>query len=376
MKICCVFNYNPLYRLPIYKLISQTFDAEFYFGDFGEERNKRLKSFDPNQLNGFKGYHRLVPLLKGFMWSRQPLKLLKRKYDVYLLTGDPSYLINWIIILFAKLFGKDIYCWCHGPKEYVRKGKTRIYLGLFYKSMNGILMYNSYNCKYMTDLGIPSDKLHVIHNSLDTHLQTHIYDNLSPTDIYREYFKNPDPVVIFIGRIQKRMKVQYLIEAQDRLLKKGVTLNVVLVGPYLDGADIRSLVASKGLTDRVWFYGESYDEMVNSQLLYNADVCVAPGTVGLTAIHTLSYGTPCITHNNFSIIGPEFEAIKDGVTGTFFEEDDIDSLTDKICQWIGLSDDDRLAVRANARKEIVQNWSVDYQIYILKKVFNEGSLDN
>ena len=69
MKICCVFNYNPLYRLPIYKLMSETFDVEFYFGDYGEEQNKRLKSFDPNQLNGFKGYHRLIKVFKGFLWS-------------------------------------------------------------------------------------------------------------------------------------------------------------------------------------------------------------------------------------------------------------------------------------------------------------------
>ncbi len=369
MKICCVFNYNPLYRLPIYKLMSETFDVEFYFGDYGEEQNKRLKSFDPNQLNGFKGYHRLIKVFKGFLWSKKFWRPLSQKYDAYLLTGDPAYLINWIIILFAKLSGKKLYCWCHGPKEYVVKRKTRLYLGLFYKSMTGIFMYNEYNCKFMEDLGVSVDRLHVIHNSLDTPLQTELYSKLITSDIYTNYFKNSDPVAIFIGRIQKRMKVDYLVESQDRLIKNGVNLNVVLVGPYLDGEDIMSLVKSKGLSEKVWFYGESYDEKVNSELLYNADVCVAPGTVGLTAIHALSYGTPCITHNNFSQIGPEFEAIKDGVTGTFFKENDIDSLTESISKWIGLPLERRHQVRLTARQEIEQNWSVDAQVELLKSVF-------
>ena len=249
------------------------------------------------------------------------------------------------------------------------KPKTRLYLGSFYKSMTGIFMYNEYNCKFMEDLGVSADRLYVIHNSLDTPLQTELYSKLITSDIYTNYFKNSDPVAIFIGRIQKRMKVDYLIESQDRLIKNGVNLNVVLVGPYLDGEDIMSLVKSKGLSEKVWFYGESYDEKVNSELLYNADVCVAPGTVGLTAIHALSYGTPCITHNNFSQIGPEFEAIKDGVTGTFFKENDIDSLTESISKWIGLPLERRHQVRLTARQEIEQNWSVDAQVELLKSVF-------
>lgn len=374
--ICCVFNFNPLYRFPIYKKMSETFDMHFYFGDYGEEQNARLKQFDPYKLKGFKGYHKFVTLFKGFRWSKGVWNILNRKYDAYVITGDPSFLINWIIILYAKIFGKDVYCWCHGLKEYVRRGKNRLFLGVFYKSMSGVFMYNKYNCKYMEDLGVPSEKLHVIHNSLDTDLHTQLYRFAEKTKVYTEHFGNSDPVVIFIGRIQKRMKIHLLIEAQDYLAKKGCNLNVVIVGHNIDGEDIEQLVNLKGLSERVWFYGPSWDEKNNSELLYNADVCVAPGTIGLTAIHSLSYGTPCITHNNFQQIGPEFEAIEDGVTGTFFEEDDVESLAKSIQQWIGLSEEKREEIRKRAREVIERNWSVDYQINLLKKVFDESTVDN
>ena len=32
-KLCCIFNYAPLYRKSIYSKIDQEFDAQFYFGD-------------------------------------------------------------------------------------------------------------------------------------------------------------------------------------------------------------------------------------------------------------------------------------------------------------------------------------------------------
>ena len=356
--------------------MSETFDMHFYFGDYGEEQNARLKQFDPYTLKGFKGYHKFVDLFKGFRWSKGAWKILNREYDAYIITGDPSFLINWLIILYSKLYNKKVFCWCHGLKNDVQKRIWRVYLRVFYGSMDGIFMYNEYNCKFMTNLGLCPQRLHVIRNSLDTDLQTQLYQLAEKTKVYIEHFGNSDPVVIFIGRIQKRMKIHLLIEAQEYLIRKGCNLNVVLVGPSIDGEGIEQLVHQKGLSERVWFYGPSWDEKINAELLYNADVCVAPGTIGLTAMHSLSYGTPCITHNNFQQIGPEFEAIKQGVTGDFFEEDNVVSLAECIRNWIGLNEMQRKQVRLEAREEILSNWSVDYQINILKQALNENTVDN
>ena len=44
---------------------------------------------------------------------------------------------------------------------------------------------------------------------------------------------------------------------------------------------------------------------------------VSPGNVGLTAIHSLSYGTPVLTHNNFNNQMPEVESIQPGFNGYF-----------------------------------------------------------
>ena len=104
---------------------------------------------------------------------------------------------------------------------------------------------------------------------------------------------------------------------------------------------------------------------------YNSAVCVSPGNVGLTAIHSLTFGCPVITHDNFTMQMPEFEAIKEGVTGSFFKENDPKDLTSKIEFWIGKNEEERELVRTEAFKEIDRKWNVDSQIETLKNLFKK-----
>ncbi len=76
------------------------------------------------------------------------------------------------------------------------------------------------------------------------------------------------------------------------------------------------------LQDRVNFFGASYDEELNYRLIACSDCCISPGEVGLTAIHSLMYGTPVITHNNFDQQMPEYEAIIPKYNGDYFNFND------------------------------------------------------
>lgn len=55
--------------------------------------------------------------------------------------------------------------------------------------------------------------------------------------------------------------------------------------------EFKQLAESLGLQDYVWFYGACYNEKELSSLIYNADLCVAPGNIGLTAMHSMVFGT-------------------------------------------------------------------------------------
>ena len=122
-----------------------------------------------------------------------------------------------------------------------------------------------------------------------------------------------------------------------------------------------------GLEKNVWFYGPCYDEKELSGLIFNADLCVSPGNVGLTAMHTMVFGTPVLTHNDFPHQMPEFEAIHEGETGAFFTLDNIQSLADGISKWFVQKSNKREEVRKACMKEIDENWTPQFQIEVLKK---------
>ena len=83
-----------------------------------------------------------------------------------------------------------------------------------------------------------------------------------------------------------------------------------------------------------WYVGPLYDEATLGKFLYNADLCVSPGNVGLTAIHALTFGLPVISHDNYLAQMPEFEAITPGKTGMFFRENDSKDLYNKIIEFL------------------------------------------
>lgn len=364
MKLCCLFNYNPLYRFPIYKAISVGFDSDFYFGDTVFEP---LKQFDEKLLNGFKKYMKAKKIMGGkYIWFEGVSSVFKREYTHYIVTGSPSYIANWMIIVYAKLFGKKVYTWGHGPTSKIITKKSRFLTRLFYKGLTGIFLYNNHSRQFLEEVGIDSDKIHIIYNSLDSDLQTKYYNSQPQSDIYRKHFCNNYPTVIYIGRIQKRKKLDQLVNAVHKLKGKGCILNLVIVGASTDDDTISKLVDSLGINNQVWFYGPSFNEETNAELLYNADVCVSPGNVGLTCIHSLSYGTPVITNDNFETQMPEYEAIIDGVTGSFFKENDIEDLMAKIQEWVSLPIERRDSIRCVARETIEKNWSVAAQMKTLK----------
>lgn len=365
-RLCCFFNYNPHYRFPIYHAMDEEMNCDFFFGDSVFEP---LKQFDPSQLNGFKRMFHTIKLVRSYQWHKDIWTILN-KYSDFLITGQYEYLSYWVLIIYAKLTGKRVYCWTHGVSQNgLKQRKARIINKLFFSSMDGILLYNRYKIPHMKQLGISEQKMFVIHNSLETELQTKIYNQLTPSDIYSRHFQNELPTIIYIGRIQTRKKLDLLVEAIARINTPVRRVNTVIVGKEADEHTVQEKVRSLEQENAVWFFGPCFDEEKNAELIYNATVCVCPAEVGLTAIHALSYGTPVISNDDFEMQMPEFEAIKDGKTGSFYKTDNIQDLADKIEQWISLNPIKRDETRNESRKEIEYCWSVKYQIEILKSVF-------
>lgn len=361
--LCILLNIAPSYREGIYKEIDKSWKTEWYFGD-----NKTdIHGMDTSILSQ-------VTLLQNsnvygnWYWQKGALELAKsKKYSVYVITGEPYCLSTWILALCLRVFypKKRFYFWTHG--WYGKETKSVAFVKkIFFKLAHGIFLYGNYAKKLMTSEGFNSEKLFVIHNSLNYKKQVQIRQSIKPSDIYHNHFGNRNPVIIFIGRLTSVKKLDLLIEAVKLLNQEKVQVNIVLVGEGEEHTKLTELVHQNRLDNRVWFYGACYDEKKNAELLYNADICVAPGNVGLTAIHSMTFGTPVISHNDFKWQMPEFEAIRPGQTGDFFEKDDIQSLKRVISNWLNIHQN-RNEVRNKCFKEIDLHWTPEFQMNVLKK---------
>ena len=301
-------------------------------------------------------------------WQRGLLNLLRAEYDTYILAGEIRSLSTWVFLLLRRIFypHKRVYLWSHGMlgKESVRKVKV---IKFFYSLVNGAFIYNNRSRELMIKCGLNDRKLFTIYNSLDYDRQLQLRKLITPTFLYLEHFDNDNKNIVFIGRLTKIKRLELLLEALSNLKNNGIYVNVTFVG---DGEERGSLVKmAEGLkiSKQVWFYGACYDERVNAEFLFNADLCVSPGNIGLTAMHVMMFGCPVITNDDFNHQMPEFEAIKKGTTGAFFKAGDSISLANSISNWLTNHDKDRDLVRHACYKEIDERWNPHIQIEIIKK---------
>lgn len=363
MRICVIYNFAQHYRTGIFKLISETFDTDFVFGDSMSD----VKKMDYSVLKGsVKEVH--VARKFGFSYQHGVVSLLNKDYSMYVLLGDTHSISSWLFLLLSIFYKeKKVFLWTHGwyGKETFFE---RVLKKIMYRLPNGgLFLYGNRAHDLMITEGFNPKKLFVIHNSLDYETQLLIRASLTPSTIYPDYFKNRNKNIVFIGRLTKVKRLDLLIEVISKLKDQGEMINLTFVGDGTERLDLEKKVEEKGIQDQVWFFGASYDEKTNAEMIYNADLCVSPGNVGLTAMHSLVYGTPVITHDDFRYQMPEYEAIKKGVTGDFYQYGSIDSMADTILQWIRNNGDNRERVRKDCFSEIDNEWTPYYQIKVLKE---------
>lgn len=369
MKIAMLFPYAPSYREAIYKMMEKEFDIDWYFCG-NAKRNLRLLDYKIlNRCNLDLKERRVYGRITYYQGlSKLPLY----DYDAIILTGVTRCLSEWKVVLKYgnKKHKPKIYLWTHGwygrEKSWQKKLKKILFHGC-----DGLLLYGDYAKNEMIKEGFAAKKLHVIHNSLDYKKQLALRESLHSTDIFVNYFKNANPTLIFIGRLTPEKKLNMIIDSMANLRTRGELYNLVLVGDGQMRKSIQEEIDAKGLSKQIWLYGECYDEQRNAELIYNSDLCVSPGNIGLTAVHSLMFGCPALTHSNFKWQGPEFEVIIPDKTGIFFEQNNVDSLTENISNWLKAHKEDREIIRQNCFDKIDNDWNPEYQIKVLKSVLDE-----
>lgn len=365
MRLCLIYNFAQHYRTSIFKLIDQEFNCDYVFGDSMSD----VKKMDYSLLKGKVTEVCTKQLFGGWYFQPGVLRLLQKEYDAYLLLGETRSLSTWLFSIKARLFypKKKVYFWSHGWYGKETRTEKTIKKILFKLPNGGIFLYGNYARNLMIKEGFNPARLFVIHNSLAYEEQMIIRQQLIAKPIYQEHFNNDYPNLFFVGRLTAVKQLDMLLKAMSILKTKGQFYNVTLIGGGEKQKELTTLAKQLDLDSNVWFYGPCYDEKTLGEMIYNADLCVSPGNVGLTAMHTMVFGTPVLTHDDFPHQMPEFEAIQEGKTGAFFRYGDVNDLAGKISSWFVETGNRREEIREACMKEIDDNWTPQFQIDVLKK---------
>lgn len=375
MKTAIVYHFFANYRKPICEHLLFKSDDEFIF--VADEINRAMPGVPvwspPEEAEFVKARCIFFPL--GFLYQHSVVGLAFRKdVQTIIYLGNWKYISTWISAALARLSGKRVLFWTHGwlvPES----GINRIVRKTFYRLANGLLLYGNRARQIGIAEGFDPSNLYVVLNSLDYQSQKDIFQTITASEvkaIREKIFNEPDlPILFLIGRLSKSKRIDLLFEAAMKLSQKGNRVNILIVG---DGDARESLeTLFSPLKENVHFYGSCHDEPEIAKLLRCSEVTVCPAAAGLTVVHSLAYGVPVVTGDDWSTQGPEVEGIIPGVTGDFFEAGNVDSLVEVLEDFLFLNPKDR---SLDCRQLIGKFYNAEFQEMIISEAIRSVPAEN
>lgn len=357
-----IYHHFPHYRAPILRELKNKSIHEFHFWGSLEDI-EGIKSFKGDKLVFINKLQlricRNIWNLSGF-WRA----VFDRRADAIIVHNLPYMPASWFIPVVARLLGKKVLFWGHGwlrTEPFIK----RIVRLMYYFLANGLLTYNERSIDIGVRSGYPRERIRVIYNSLDFEYSSILYANIRKTSedskekMCANYFLNPErPLIICVARLTRACNFEILLEAGGVLSDLGININILLVG---DGPErIKLEEISMNERNSIYFYGSCYDEVEICRMTYWADLTVSPGKVGLSAIQSLTYGTPVISHSDLDHQMPEVEAVIEGYTGALFKRGDASDLARVIQNWL-INHPNRDEVRSACRNIVALKWNPSNQ---------------
>jgi len=200
--------------------------------------------------------------------------------------------------------------------------------------------------------GASTDRIAVIPCGVDTEL----FRPMPQVEAKRLLALPPDPLLLYVGRLQPIKGLETLLEAMTAL--DGAAQLLIVGGdqdePENGHADyLRERVSVLGLRERVSFLGAQPQERL--RLFYAAaDATVMPSyyeSFGMVALEAMACGSPVIA----SRVGGLTTTVRDGVTGFLVPEGDAGALAERVA--LLLEDRGR---RAQLGRE-AQRWAAEHR---------------
>ncbi|KPZ72994.1 D-inositol-3-phosphate glycosyltransferase [Shewanella sp. P1-14-1] len=372
-RILLHYPFIPSYRIPVFNEMNSSSEFELLVLSAAKSNDETLLSTE----NGWGFNHIKTELRSISFFGKQfdfetgvinDLFKYRKKFEYYVILSNPNILSSWLYSMSAKLLGYKVIFWGHGLLKPDR-GLKRLLRSLYYKIPDIHWLYGNNGKDLLIEAGIESNRIKVIYNSLDYDVQRLVRDKyLNDRISIRNNlgFCENDFVIVSIGRLLDKLKIAQIIKAIS--VSKSVTIKLVVIGDGPEKNNLVNLSENLNVLDSVSFVGAQYDENDIGKYFVAADASVVMGVVGLAAMHSLAYGIPMITHSTIEDHCPEIEAVVPGVTGEFFEQNNIDSFLDAVYKV----NKNKGNYRNNCIQEIEKKYTPEQQVaYMLESIKNE-----
>lgn len=281
MKIGIVQRVLAGYRIPLFDLLAERFDGELsvYAGD----------PLPEEMIDSEK------PLSVAQRWHAENLHLGRRKFyfciqrdlltwlhewnpDVLIVEANSRYLLLPAAVRMMHRQRKPVIGWGLGPGASDNPFKRQ-----FYRSFDAIITYSQSGRDAFMRLGIAPERIFVAHNAAAARPKME-------NPLQRPILTPFQPIVLYVGRLQERKRLDLLIRA-CAALAEDFQLNLWIVG---DGPIKENLMAlAAEICPQTVFWGALYDEALREKFL-GADLFVLPGTGGLALQEAMAAGLPVI----------------------------------------------------------------------------------
>jgi glycosyltransferase involved in cell wall biosynthesis len=326
----------PHYRVPIYGYLNE------YFKKYGLDLIVTSESIQCDDLKaiGFE-YHKLHFSLPDICKL-----VIYKKIDIII---DYMELKNWYLFptyfIVKGFLGRKIIYWGQG-RDLLDSGNRlkNLAYAIELAMSDAIVLYAEHLKKYVSNRYC--HKIFVANNTL-----CFTYKGLSEgktrNNILAQFGILTKRNVICIGRIQKRKRIDNLVEAFRYMNRPDIGL--ILVGP--DEGGILDQVDDKNIYKLGPIYGDRRFDLVAA-----ADVYCLPGAVGLSIIDAFACGIPFVTEEGDE--SAEIGYLKNGVNGYIVPRGDTMQMSQKLQL---LLDDEvlRKCFSDSAKRQFVENATMD-----------------
>ncbi|MCO8097225.1 glycosyltransferase family 4 protein [Acinetobacter lwoffii] len=314
-KILIIQEYFPIYRQAFFDEIAKEHNLTVLVSKkpfFDINAEKRLYVQELGQIK---------EILKGkFFWSKKLLNYNFKEFDVVVLSAAPRNLSFLILMFYLKFLNiKTVFWGQHWSFTSTQFGYTIRMLLL--KLADSILFYTDKECENYRKTFLGRNDKRII-TGLNNGLDVKKINEYRTGFLFQERMFN----IFFIGRLSSKTNLMLLIEAiRNSKYSAKIKLHIIGEGELKDKCI--SAVKKLGLSEQIIFYGSIKEEEKIAKIANQCSLFVYTGAVGLSLIHAMAYGLPCIVHKDYKAHGPEVSALIESGGGDFYEKNNLVSLT-------------------------------------------------